>query len=265
MAIFNNKKFDLILSIGEDCACSMYLNKFKLRNDSYPFDWLTKSNFDMRISLILNDFKDFCNKEDFVKLDKPKDAIVDLKCDYYQNKKTNFYFYHDFDSNLDFDDAYKIVNDRYQRRINRFYKHINNSQNILFVFLGRTEIIENNRLEQYHQQLMNKFKNKNIYLLILENQANQNGFIEENISEHILKIKYDITSCDSSKAQNLCAGNVLLNDKILKQLKLKKSIFLYLNNIYFYLLVKFPSMFIPIKQVRRNFREKMKLLIFKED
>ena len=112
---------------------------------------------------------------------------------------------------------------------------------------------------------MNKFKNKNIYLLILENQANQNGFIEENISEHILKIKYDITSCDSSKAQNLCAGNVLLNDKILKQLKLKKSIFLYLNNIYFYLLVKFPSMFIPIKQVRRNFREKMKLLIFKED
>ena len=82
--IFNNKKFDLICSIGEDCACSMYLNKFKLRNASYPFDWLTKSNFDTRINLILNNFKDFCNKEDFQKLEKPKNTIVDLKYDYYE-------------------------------------------------------------------------------------------------------------------------------------------------------------------------------------
>ena len=265
MNIFKNKKFDLICSIGEDCACSMYLRKFNLQNGSYPFDWLTKSNFDTRINLIINDFKDFCNKEDFEKLEKPKNAIVDLKCDYYENKYTDFYFYHDFDANLDFDDVYEIVKKRYERRINRFYKHINNSKNILFVFWGRTDFIDNEKLKVYHQQLNNKFQNQNIYLLILENTPNQNNFIYDNISENILKIKYNMTSYDINKPQNACARNVLLNDKIFKQLKLKKSIYTYLRNICFYLLVKFPSIFIHKKQTRRNFREKMKLLIFKED
>ena len=263
--IFNNKKFDLICSIGEDCACSMYLNKFKLRNASYPFDWLTKSNFDTRINLILNDFKDFCNKEDFQKLEKPKNTIVDLKYDYYENKQTDFYFYHDFDANLDFNDAYEIVKKRYERRINRFYKHIQKSKNILFVFWGRTDFVDIEKLKEYHQLLDNKFKNKNIYLLILENTKNQNNFIYDNISENILKIKYDMTSYDLSKPQNACVGNVSLNDKIFKKLKFKKSISTRMKNMYFYLFVKFPSIFIPNKQTRRNFKEKMKLLIFKED
>ena len=59
MNIFNDKTFDLIVSIGEDCACSTYIRKFNLQFASYPFDWLTKSNFDTRIKLILNNFKDF--------------------------------------------------------------------------------------------------------------------------------------------------------------------------------------------------------------
>lgn len=37
----HNNKFDMIYSIGEDCACSLYMNKLKLRKVSGPFDWLT--------------------------------------------------------------------------------------------------------------------------------------------------------------------------------------------------------------------------------
>ena len=265
MNIFKNKKFDLICSIGEDCACSMYLRKFNLQNGSYPFDWLTKSNFDTRINLIINNFKDFCNKEDFEKLKIIRGKVADYKNINYENKKTNFYFYHDFDANLNFNDAYKIVKKRYERRINRFYKHINNSKNILFVFWGRSDVIDNEKLKVYHQQLNNKFRNQNIYLLILENTPNQNNFIYDNISENILKLKYDMTSYDINKPQNACAGNVLLNDKIFKKLRIRKSVSTNVKNICFYLLVKFPSIFILKKQVRRNFREKMKLLIFKED
>ena len=265
MNIFKNKKFDLICSIGEDCACSMYLRKFNLQNGSYPFDWLTKSNFDTRINLIINDFQDFCNKEDFVKLENIRSSISDYKNIEYKNKKTDFYFYHDFDANLDFDDVYEIVKKRYERRINRFYKHINNSKNILFVFWGRTDFIDNEKLIEYYQLLKNKFKNQNIYLLILENTPQQNEFIYNNISEFVLKIKYDMTSYDLNKPENACAGNVSLNDKIFKMLRIKKSISTNVKNICFYLLVKFPSIFIFKKQIRRNFREKMKLLIFKED
>ena len=239
MSIFNNKKFDLICSIGEDCACSMYLRKFNLQYASYPFDWLTKSNFNTRINLIINDFKDFCNKEDFEKLENIKGKIAD--------------------------DAYEIVKKRYERRINRFYKHIQKSKNILFVFWGRTDFIDNEKLKEYHKLLKNKFQNQNIYLLILENTPKQKEFIYNNISDFVLKIKYDMTSYDLNKPENACAGNVSLNDKIFKQLKVKKSISTYLRNSFFNLLVKFPTMLIPKKQTRRNFREKMKLLIFKED
>lgn len=40
-----NQKFDLIFSIGEDCACSSYLRRYNLQDYSYPFDWLTKATF----------------------------------------------------------------------------------------------------------------------------------------------------------------------------------------------------------------------------
>ena len=30
----------IIIPIGIDCAVADFLNKFKLRNNSYPFDWV---------------------------------------------------------------------------------------------------------------------------------------------------------------------------------------------------------------------------------
>lgn len=33
--MFTNK-FDLVVSMGEDCACAMYLRKSSLRDASYP-------------------------------------------------------------------------------------------------------------------------------------------------------------------------------------------------------------------------------------
>lgn len=56
-----NKKFDLIVSLGEDCACTSYLRRFNLQKYSYPFDWLSNASFQTRIDLVCNDFKDFLN------------------------------------------------------------------------------------------------------------------------------------------------------------------------------------------------------------
>ena len=89
-------KFDLVVSIGEDCACSSYLRRCKLQDFSYPFDWLTKASFQSRLDLILNDFSNFLDKNDLYPLEKPKTGIVDEKCDYWADKRYDFYFYHDF-------------------------------------------------------------------------------------------------------------------------------------------------------------------------
>ena len=47
-------KYDIVYSIGHDCACSMYLKKHNLRVVSGPLDWLTSVPAHMRFNLILN-------------------------------------------------------------------------------------------------------------------------------------------------------------------------------------------------------------------
>ena len=51
--MFTNK-FDLVVSMGEDCACAMYLRKSSLRDASYPFDWLCHATFERRIECLKN-------------------------------------------------------------------------------------------------------------------------------------------------------------------------------------------------------------------
>ena len=102
-------KFDLVLSIGEDCACSGYLRRCKLQDFSYPFDWLTKALFTTRLDLILNDFLDFFNKEDLYPLEKPTSGDVDKNCDYYADKRYDFYFYHDFRTGEPFEKEYMKI------------------------------------------------------------------------------------------------------------------------------------------------------------
>ena len=51
------KKFDVIMSLGADCACAMYMKKHVMRTFSSPFDWLTHADFETRMNLILNDFE----------------------------------------------------------------------------------------------------------------------------------------------------------------------------------------------------------------
>lgn len=88
-----DKKFDLIFSLGEDCACSSYLRRFNLQEYSYPFDWLTKADFSVRVDLLLNDFEGFLEKENLIKLDKNTfKGDKDEKNDYYWCKKRTLIF-----------------------------------------------------------------------------------------------------------------------------------------------------------------------------
>ena len=78
-----HKKYDIIYSIGRDCACAMYMNNCKIRATSGPFDWLTNASFETRMNLILNDFADFLNPNDIKFLPKDPNVINDEKNDYY--------------------------------------------------------------------------------------------------------------------------------------------------------------------------------------
>lgn len=263
---FDKEKFDLIISLGEDCACTSYLRKFNLQNASYPFDWLTRADFKTRIELLLTDFKDFLNKEDLKLLEKPKNAIVDNKCNYYENLKTGFYFYHDFYSDFEFNEIYDVVFEKYKRRIKRLYERIKKSKKVLFVWLMRSISATDDELLAYQKQIEKKFQKTKIYFLVLENfidNDNRENIAEAKISDKVIKLKYDTMSYDITNPSLQCTGNIALNDKIFSKLKYKQYQRNFLIRAMFNCFVKLPiAIFVRDGKKRHKIREEIKKRIF---
>ncbi len=164
-----DEKFDLIFSLGEDCACTSYLRRFNLQENSYPFDWLTKADFFTRVELLANDFRGFLEKENLVWLDKSAwKGSVDEHNDYYWDKGTDFYFYHDFAAQTPFDEAFAVVRQRYDRRIERLYERIRGAKKVLLVWWSRDKHQDFEAVKQAYERLCEKFSHAKIYMLLIE-------------------------------------------------------------------------------------------------
>ncbi|MGN0017442.1 MAG: DUF1796 family putative cysteine peptidase [Candidatus Gastranaerophilaceae bacterium] len=216
--LFKNK-YDLILSIGEDCACSSYLRRCSLQNYSFPFDWLTKAPFENRIKLLLNNFDGFMDKKNLRKIPKNTSGPVDTKCDYYEDSLNDIYFYHDFRVSHDFDEEYQIVKEKFDRRINRLYGEIEKSNKILFVWWSRDKHLDTNIIEKAYDDLLLKFPNKNINILIIEY-----GSTEKNVelkNKHILKMQYDNISYKLDPTWSIVMGQEENNMNVFLNIKLK--------------------------------------------
>lgn len=256
-----DKKFDLVLSIGEDCACTSYLRRCKLQDYSYPFDWLTKASFSSRLDVILSNFSNFLNKEDLYFLEKPKNGLVDDKCDYWADKRYDFYFYHDFPAGIDFNNSYPAIKEKYDRRIKRLYKQINNSKNILFVWWSRNKHQDSELVKYYYNQLSQKFPSKSIYILIIEFGEKEEDLFLEN--GHILISKFDNISYRHNPCWNEVIGNETNNLKIFSQIKMKRPLKWHIKHIFYYILKIFIEI-IPIKHVRGKLRHNLKTKFYKE-
>ena len=81
------QKYDIVYSLGYDCACAQYMQSAQIRICSGPFDWLTNADFQTRLNLILNDFENFLEFDDLKFLPKNQKMFNDPYCDYYENTK----------------------------------------------------------------------------------------------------------------------------------------------------------------------------------
>lgn len=104
------KNFENIISLGAFCFIAGNLRSLNLRTQAFPFDW---NITDMKtvITLLNNNFEDFCNAQYLVKK-------YDNKNIFFDNKKYSLLrFVHDFDENLC---NINEVEEKYTRRIERF-------------------------------------------------------------------------------------------------------------------------------------------------
>ncbi len=253
-----NTKFDLVISLGEDCACSSYLRRFKLQDYSFPFDWLTKANFRTRIDLICTDFAGFLNLQNLEIMAKPTNRPVDKGHDYYKNAHNDFYFYHDFPVGIPLEQSYPFVKAKYDRRIHRMYRLIKNAQSVLFVWWGRSKTQNLQQVEEAYLALSARFPKQNIFLLLIEPRQE---FQILNLKEgHILVYRYD----NLSYTDNETMGNVANNEQVFRQIVKKFSIKVCCKKVL-YKLSKIPVEILPMPTNRRKkLRQALKEFYFKE-
>lgn len=247
-----NKKFDLVVSLGEDCACTSYLRRYNLQDYSYPFDWLANATFNMRIELLVTDFKDFLKKENMIQLQKPNEGLADRKHSSYRDNVSGFNFYHDFKLNVSLEEDFNNVKEKYDRRIERLYKTIETSEKILFVWWSRDKHINQESIMNAYERLITKFKNKEIYLLIIEKSNEESKiYMADN---YILLLKYDNTSFKHNPKWNETMGNEKNNAKFFSQIKKVRTLDWYLR-IFIFKFVKVFIELIPNRELRHSLKK----------
>jgi hypothetical protein len=109
----------------------MTLSVHSLRCASSPFDWVNYydegkyfNNFRGNIDIILNQFKNFMNIEDFEKI--PKWGVV-------YNKRTKWCFWHDFAEDKDLVNDFPYIKEKYERRAERLLCNFIQADSILIV------------------------------------------------------------------------------------------------------------------------------------
>ena len=267
------KNFDLIIPLGHACVCSSILRKHH-QFCSYPLDWVRTISLDQGINLLATNFKNF--------LDSPDDLILldtsNENTKHYLNKRNNIRFLHDFPSNIPLTKSFETVKQKYNRRIERLYRHLSLSTHILFVNVAEKceeipDISDKYYLNQY-RRLQNLFPDKDINLvcLIMTHKPYKNKFFElKELSPHITRANcfYQPQYADdiwSGHFNSLVKVTKIfrLNYKMkLRSLLTKHGFFLFLKKFFattsrktLKFLIKISTIFILNKQKRRIFRKK---------
>ena len=214
--------YDLVVPFGEYCATAIALKNSGIRKASYPFDWsggrlwnkCGTCGFLGKIKLICDDFKNAFELDDlseFWNTEKNYRSVI--------NNSTGLMFVHEFPWDKSVEKHYPEFKEKYNRRVERLYKDIEQAQNILFVFATR----RNSRLalsdiEKGYQMLMQKFPLKTVNFLILfsSTELSETEFFSYRYNPNITIVLYkDIETSGE--------GNQFILQKIFKT---------YIQNIY---------------------------------
>lgn len=254
-------KYDIVYSIGHDCACSMYLKRHNLRVVSGPLDWLTSVPAHMRFDMILNDMDGFMNIDDFEFVEKNPNIVNDEKCDYYKNRRTGLYFYHDFPTGVALEKSFPDVAEKYTRRIRRFYDNIRKHERVLLVWFSHYHDTTNDAWADFAQLFCNKM-NKDIDFLIIQHRDGQYIPQQTIIAPNI--VRYDLHTIEKDpQGNNTTVGNQKLCDRIFAQYELRVPHDRRAKYIWKKCLLNGVCKFIPLHDLRHAWRAKLKADISK--
>lgn len=83
-------KFDVIYSLGRNCACAEYLKKHNLRLKAGPFDWIVSADSYAPFQCVLDEFNLFSDFS-YLKVISQYDNTLKV-----EHSRTKYLFLHDF-------------------------------------------------------------------------------------------------------------------------------------------------------------------------
>ena len=186
-----DKKFDLVFGIGQACACTRILRRAHLQYYSYPFDWLAGSSLVQRATLVADEYNGFIDFDDLMPANSNNEAE---NCAIYYNKKNGLVYNHDFKLNKSLEETYPAVREKYDRRIKRLLKQINESKKILVVYIqmpNNSEAVEDSVVKEAHDILQKKFCDKEITLLYLNCERGKNDYELREVTNNVIRTCFD--------------------------------------------------------------------------
>lgn len=190
-------RFKHVISLGYFCSPALELRRIRVRDGSYPFDWVISYDFASVLYLVENHFEDLLSE----------DLLYQLKelpnC--YRNKKFKVDFYHDFDELKKLRGQLFKVKEKYNRRVNRFYNSIKQPTLFIRYISSPEELLYINNNYEKIQTLFKQFNPNNEVHYV----ANSDLYSEENSNINIWYVEKD-------KCENVARRFLEKNDQLEK-------------------------------------------------
>lgn len=219
------KQYDFVISLGRMCHVSALLSNNNLKVVNGPWDWLATSDADTiyyNIECLYKGFKNFLNKNDLKSWEPYQDKFferwnsnaakatpIKIKNNHtqmsfssnrqgkaYYNIRTNTFYLHDFYETPNFDEQYKQVYKKYERRYQRTLNYIQQSDRILLIYMSHLADqcldlpLNVNKIIKRMNKLRKKYPNKIIDLYMFEHSPNFKDIDYQRIVHDVGVIQY---------------------------------------------------------------------------
>ena len=246
------RKYDIIYSLGANCACASHLKTVKLRTASGPFDWLCGADLKTRCDIICNGFDEFCTKKYFRKTEEqePQDHNIS-----YLHTKYGLYFKHDFPKDVGYDSMFPVISEKYTRRIQRFLSDIRKSRTVLLVWMEPFSFTPDEVLTEVYDRLAACFHKDFDFLVITHKECDIPEVVEltPRITRKFLNINESDAQGNYLWGGTKQTGELLFSDYAVAQ----KKIYYYYTK-FMKMLVQMLCCFIPSRSLRKRVRQRFR-------
>ena len=194
-----NKKYDLIMSLGGNCAAAHNLLYRQLRSFALPFDWVFIEDEQPILYLVegfSNKFEKLCLYKNLQEI--TDESLVGAHGTFvpYKDTYTGFNFVNHFDKKLEKISDYQPAYNKLCKRVSRLFKALDEGEDFLFILSSRVQI-SCEVIKKLSDALTAQYPNKHFDFYVLLFNASKNdlqisGNIKINFIRRDLNL-YDFT------------------------------------------------------------------------